>query len=184
MATQDVENASNGVWAISADRAIEPAASRCLSRTSTARPWSALASKIARVFGYAWAAPNSAAGMLIGVAALALGARARLISGNVEICGGLLGRAAAGLPGERHFAAITLGHVILAVSPEALVPLRRHEHVHVRQYERWGVLFIPAYLLSSLWQVLRGRSAYSANHFERQVQSRLEVRPARVAGSI
>jgi hypothetical protein len=64
------------------------------------------------------------------------------------------------------------------------VPLRKHEHVHVRQYERWGVLFIPAYVLSSLWQVLRGRSAYSANHFERQVQSRLEVRPARAAGSI
>ena len=140
---------------------------------------SALVSNLRRVCAYAWASPNSAAGLLIGVAALALGAQARAISGNVEICGGLLGRAAARLPSQRHFAAITLGHVILAVSPEALAPLRAHEHVHVLQYERWGALFIPAYLLSSLWQLLRGRSAYSANYFERHAQARAGARTVR-----
>jgi hypothetical protein len=40
--------------------------------------------------------------------------------------------------------------------------------VHVRQYERWGPAFLPAYLLSSLLQLLRGRNPYRENHFERQ----------------
>jgi hypothetical protein len=38
----------------------------------------------------------------------------------------------------------------------------------VRQYERWGAFFIPAYLLSSLVQLARGRDPYRENHFERQ----------------
>jgi hypothetical protein len=41
----------------------------------------------------------------------------------------------------------------------------------VRQYERWGVLFFPLYLGSSLWQLLRGRSPYYANRFEREAFS-------------
>jgi hypothetical protein len=63
---------------------------------------------------------------------------------------------------------MTLGHVILAVDRSALNELRVHEHVHVRQYERWGPLFVPAYFLSSLLQLLRGRHPYRENHFERQ----------------
>ena len=55
-----------------------------------------------------------------------------------------------------------------SVDRSTLAQLRRHEHVHVRQYERWGPLFIPAYLLSSLVQLLRGRNPYRENHFERQ----------------
>ena len=38
----------------------------------------------------------------------------------------------------------------------------------MRQYERWGPFFLPAYLLSSLLQLLRGRHPYRENHFERQ----------------
>jgi hypothetical protein len=45
--------------------------------------------------------------------------------------------------------------------------LRAHEQVHVRQYERWGPFFVPAYLASSLWQGLCGRHLYRDNHFER-----------------
>jgi hypothetical protein len=40
--------------------------------------------------------------------------------------------------------------------------------VHVRQYERWGPLFVPAYLLSSLVELLRGRRPYRDNWFERE----------------
>jgi hypothetical protein len=38
--------------------------------------------------------------------------------------------------------------------------------VHVRQYERWGPLFVPAYLVSSLVLWLRGRDPYWDNPFE------------------
>jgi hypothetical protein len=36
----------------------------------------------------------------------------------------------------------------------------------VKQYERWGPFFIPAYLGSSAWMWLRGRDAYRDNPFE------------------
>ena len=38
----------------------------------------------------------------------------------------------------------------------------------MRQYERWGPFFIPAYLLSSLVQLLRRRDPYLDNRFERE----------------
>ena len=65
-------------------------------------------------------------------------------------------------------AALTLGHVVWGRDGQCLVRSRAHERVHVRQYERWGPLFLPAYLLSSLLQLLRGRNPYRENHFERQ----------------
>lgn len=63
------------------------------------------------------------------------------------------------------YRAITFGHVILAVDeldPQTL----RHELAHVAQYERWGPLFIPAYLVESLRARLQGRDAYRDNSFE------------------
>jgi hypothetical protein len=42
----------------------------------------------------------------------------------------------------------------------------------VRQYERWGLLFYPAYGLSSLWQLLRGRRPYWDNVFEVEARRR------------
>ena len=47
--------------------------------------------------------------------------------------------------------ALTLGHVVLGVSQAALDDTRAHERVHVAQYERWGPLFLPAYLAASGW---------------------------------
>lgn len=41
-----------------------------------------------------------------------------------------------------------------------------HELVHVRQYELWGPLFVPIYLIASLWAGLRGGNAYRDNRFE------------------
>jgi hypothetical protein len=64
------------------------------------------------------------------------------------------------------FVAITFGHVVLGRSHNELSRLRAHEHAHVRQYERWGVLFLLLYPASSLWQLLRGRRAYLDNVFE------------------
>jgi hypothetical protein len=76
------------------------------------------------------------------------------------------------------FSAITLGHVVLGVSQHELARLRVHEHAHVRQYERWGLLFFVAYPVSSGVQWLLGRSPYWHNRFE--VQARAQEAAAAV----
>lgn len=63
-------------------------------------------------------------------------------------------------------AAITFGHTILARTREEVVRTHDHEMVHVRQYERWGVFFVPAYLGCSVWLWIRGRDPYLDNPFE------------------
>lgn len=125
-----------------------------------------------RLAKLAWATPCSAVGLLLAAAPIALGARAHLHAGVLEVtwrdhvsaCG-TLGRT---LP----FRAITFGHVVLAVTRFELDSMREHERVHVKQYERWGLAFFPAYLLAGAWQWVRGRNPYWDNPFE--VQARRE----------
>lgn len=121
-----------------------------------------------RLLAYTWTSPNTLIGLLIGVASVCVGARVRLVSGAVEFSGGLLGRAVGRLSDKHRFCAITLGHTILGVCDETLYSVRAHEHVHIRQYECWGPLFVPAYLLAGLWQWVRGRHMYEDNPFERE----------------
>jgi len=66
------------------------------------------------------------------------------------------------------FLAMTLGHTILGCTPATLDRARNHEQVHVRQYECWGPLFLPAYLIASLLAWSRGERPYRDNYFERQ----------------
>ena len=108
-----------------------------------------------------WAAPNTLIGLALGLLLLPLGARIRRVGGALEIT-------ALRQPPKRPwpFAAITLGHVIVGTHAQALERLRAHEQVHVRQCERWGPLFLPAYLLAGAWQGLRGRNVYWDNPFE------------------
>jgi len=61
---------------------------------------------------------------------------------------------------------MTLGHVILGRTLADLDRTRFHEWIHVRQYERWGPLFLPAYLLASAWLWICGRNCYLENPFE------------------
>lgn len=129
-----------------------------------------------RLLRYAWAAPNTLLGLALGALGVLFGATMRRQHGAIEVFGGRLGKGLARLPQPLAFSAMTLGHVILAVDRSALVQLRRHEHVHVRQYERWGPLFLPAYLLSSLLQLLRGRNPYRENHFEQQAYAAAPAR--------
>ncbi len=118
---------------------------------------------------YAWAFPTTVVG-LVGVAAIgATGGSVRIRDGVVEACGGCASRVSrcSGLvPGG--IAAMALGHVVLAVDASLLARTRAHERVHVRQAERWGPAFIPAYALSSLWLLCRGRDPYLDNPFERE----------------
>jgi len=51
---------------------------------------------------------------------------------------------------------------------EALAWSRAHERVHVKQAERWGPLFLPAYGVGSIIALLRGGRAYRDNPFEKE----------------
>ena len=123
-----------------------------------------------KVLKLIWAMPNSLIGLALALIPLLAGGRARLSAGALEVtyrdgeagCG----RSVRRLP----FRAIVFGHVILAVTREELATISAHERVHVRQYERWGPLFLPAYLLSGAWQWLHGRDAYFDNYFEVQAR--------------
>jgi hypothetical protein len=135
---------------------------RPLSAAPRRRHWAA----------YAWAGPNSLIGLSAAALMLLLGARARRVQGVLEVSGGWLGRTLASPVVSCPFCAITLGHVILGTSAAALDAARGHEFVHVRQYEAWGPLFLPAYVASSAWQILLGRRCYRDNWFERQACER------------
>lgn len=117
---------------------------------------------------YFWAFPATALGLALALIARATGSSLAVVEGVLEVGGGRIGRAISWLPGALQFSAITFGHVVIGLSHEVLAECRVHERVHVRQYERWGIFFFPLYVVSSLLQLLRGRSPYWHNHFERQ----------------
>jgi hypothetical protein len=125
-------------------------------------------SLIRRIAAYAWAGPNTLLGLAAGLAMLVFGAAACRIQGTLEFSGGALGLLFASRLRPFRFRAVTFGHVILGTSAAALAEAREHEHVHVRQYERWGPFFLPAYIASSAWQLVTSRHVYHDNYFERQ----------------
>jgi hypothetical protein len=127
---------------------------------------------IFRALRYLWAAPYSAVGLILGFVALLCGASMRVRSGAVEFGGGHIWSALSRCPRPVAFCAITFGHVILGIDHDTLDTVRSHEQVHVRQYERWGPLFVPAYLLSSLVQLMRRRDPYRDNYFEREARAK------------
>ena len=117
---------------------------------------------------YLWASPATLLGLVCALPALHRGGFA-VVDGVIEAHGPLVGNALRYLtPLDGGAAAMTFGHVVLARDVIALNSTRTHERVHVRQYERWGPFFIPAYLLASVWAKLRGRHAYFDNPFERE----------------
>jgi hypothetical protein len=118
---------------------------------------------------YLWASPTTFVGLLF--APFAGGVR--IVDGVIEIYGGLAAlvlRHCTLLRGGA--SAMTLGHVVIARTPELLDLTRSHERVHVRQCERWGPLFIPAYLIASLLVLIRGGDAYRDNPFEREAYAK------------
>ena len=113
-----------------------------------------------------WTSPNSVIGFSFGVLALLSGGGAQLKRGCIEFHGGLVKWVLSRLLGGRGAAAMTLGHTILGQTPEMLRRARDHEHVHVKQYERWGPFFLPAYLGVSAFLWMRGADSYMENPFE------------------
>lgn len=122
-----------------------------------------------RVLLYLWAAPAS----LIGLAPIPLillqGGTVKIVKGVVEAQGGVITRLLRrGLPWIGPGAAITFGHVVWGCDQKCLDGTREHERVHVRQYERWGPLFIPLYLAASVIVAWQGLDPYRDNPFERE----------------
>jgi hypothetical protein len=128
-----------------------------------------------RFLAYLWSLPTTLLGLLFLLPALVSGGGVQVVDGVIEIHGGFvrwfLTRCTL-LAGST--TAMTLGHVVLGRDVEALEWTRSHERVHVRQCERWGPLFIPAYLLASLYLKLfrRDLDAYRDNPFEREAYER------------
>jgi hypothetical protein len=122
--------------------------------------------RLGRLLAYACPAPYTCAGLALGLLVIALGGTGRVRGGAFEFGGGALGRwiGRSRLP----FGAVTIGHAILGLDHPLLERVRAHEQVHVRQYERWGLLFVPAYLLASALAWMRGGHYYEDNMFERE----------------
>jgi hypothetical protein len=124
-----------------------------------------------RPFVYLWALPTTAVGLLVFVLSsiATRGTRYQVVDGVLEIHGGLVtGLLKHGTLLEHGASAMTLGHVVLGRDEWALELTRDHERVHVRQCERWGPLFLPAYVIASGIVFLRGGRAYLDNPFERE----------------
>ena len=115
---------------------------------------------------WVWAAPTTLLGAIVVIAGV-WRARLRVVDGVVEAHGPALAWLLTHvIPMSGGAAALTLGHVVIARDAQSLETTRTHERVHVRQCERWGPLFVPAYLAASLIAVLRGRHFYFDNVFE------------------
>ena len=116
---------------------------------------------------YLWVSPGSAVGLVGASVAWLQGGRWRVVDGVLEVTGPRLLDAMSRVSAVGGgISAITLGHVVIGRDGPTLDQTRLHERVHVRQYERWGPLFIPVYFLCSGWQWWRGGHPYLDNPFE------------------
>jgi hypothetical protein len=141
---------------------------------------SAAGDAVARGCRVLWVAPTSLLGLAAALLTLLSGGRVAKRRGLLEVWGGFAGACLRSkLVGAR---AMTLGHVVLGTDRAALEQTRAHELAHVRQAERWGPLFLPAYAAASGWAWLSGRHYYLDNWFERDAR-RQEVLPVRGEGS-
>lgn len=121
-----------------------------------------------RVAAIIWASPYTLMGMCLGGVVLITGGRMQVRGPAVEFFGGASRRLLRCLPNGRFILALTLGHTIIGQTADALDTARNHEYVHVRQFERWGLLMGPAYLISSLVLWATGRDPYWDNPFEQE----------------
>lgn len=115
-----------------------------------------------------WASPWTLLGLAIGLLGLVTGGRCRRIGRTLEFWGGFTTGFLRVFPLVKGVFAVTFGHIILGRDPAELDRVRPHEWVHVRQYERWGILFVPDYLFHWVRLLLVGRDPYRENPFERQ----------------
>ena len=129
---------------------------------------------ICKIIRIAWASPWTLLGLLGGLVGLLTGGRAQRTGCVIEFYGGFIVSLLKRAPVIGGASAITFGHTVLARTLADLDATRAHEAVHVAQYERWGPLFIPAYLGCSVWLWLRGKHPYWDNPFEQEAYGKSE----------
>ncbi len=112
--------------------------------------------------------PWTLLGLTLGIVGLSSGTRIEWYGGTIVCHSGWIERILKRAPIPGGASALTLGHTILARSREEMVQSHAHELVHVRQYERWGAFFVPAYIGISCWLFVRGKDSYFDNPFERE----------------
>ncbi len=134
--------------------------------------------KILKIAGMIWASPNTFLGLGAGCLALLTGGNVQIRRGCLEFWGGFLSWIFERLP-NGPIAAITLGHVIVGLNRFMLGEARDHEHVHVRQYERWGPFFLPAYIACSIFMYSKGKNPYLDNPFEVEAYSKCTRKSSR-----
>ncbi|MHB1094383.1 hypothetical protein [Thiobacillus sp.] len=125
-----------------------------------------------QILRYVWAFPVTLLGMLTALVARGSGGTLQRVEGVLEVAGGWPARVLRrGFPFSGAVAALTLGHVVVGESLNALAETRVHERVHVRQFERWGVLLLVLYPLAGLVAWIRGGNPYHDNRFEREART-------------
>ena len=117
-----------------------------------------------QILKFLWAGPWTLLGLCIGLGACLTGGRYQRVGPVMEFHGGLAKWLLQLTPVGA--ITITIGHVVLGRTADALERTREHERIHVRQYERWGLFFVPAYFFLSGFVWLQGRDAYRDNPFE------------------
>ncbi len=117
-------------------------------------------SRPATLARYLWAGPTTFLGIIAALTSVSL----PRVQGSILLCRSDRGFARRFLV-DRGYCAITLGHLVL-MSREAPADVLTHEMVHVRQSERLGPFFIPAYLCAMAITRLRGKDPYWDNPFE------------------
>ena len=113
---------------------------------------------------YLWPLPWTMVGLSVGMLGLLTGGKVRRRGPVLEFYGGLVTRLLKCVPNRP--LAMTLGHTILGFSDSGLDTVRRHEMVHVGQYERWGLTFVPVYIFYSVRLWMTGGDPYRDNPFE------------------
>lgn len=117
--------------------------------------------------GYLWALPLTLLGLFLGTLTLLTGGRVQIVRGVIEFWGGVMKWFLKHHLLAKGAAAMTLGHVIFGQARDDLDFARDHEHVHVRQFCRWGIFMAPVYLGCSLYLWLVGKNPYLDNPFEK-----------------
>ena len=107
------------------------------------------------------------------MAGLVTGGRFQVRQNCIEFYGGIVSWLLGRIP-PNGVLAMTLGHTIIGKSAAALAICRDHEQVHVRQYERWGPMFLPAYLTCSGYLWFLKRDWYRENPFEVEAYSKAD----------
>jgi hypothetical protein len=125
------------------------------------------------VLQYVWAFPWTLFGLVMGSLGLLTGGTVQRRGAVFEFHGGAVRWFLERLPSQAM--AMTIGFTVMGLTGAALDISRNHELIHVAQYGRWGPLFVPAYMISSLYIRMKGGRAYRDNPFEVEAYTKAPI---------